>query len=449
MYIIELVSLTPLYKKIKFKSRQIIVIFLIKVGLFFDWPQLAAVAFWLASDKVNPKSESRYTVLCMGRSVFTDDVDAMARYSGQIKYVTIWRTYFQKVFYYFIRGHEKTKLTEANYHTHDFCKQGKQNYYLFLNRVFPLLHKLIGFDAVLCGNFGYLDQQEFEKVCVEGGIAYVVLRKEGLVPAGTEAEWAETMRTYKFRGNKVLFYSKGIMNELLKNGFSHLTKDQFQVVGMPRLDEYLQLGVGKSPKQQVVFFSFYPDDKFFCLISDKERIEQARRRAEDFHKWVINFAFRHPDIKVIIKVKMADHYVEYVEKILQDNYKETINNLEIINVGQVPDLIKNSTVVVSFLSTTCFLAIAAGKILVTPYFGDLTDRKECDFFVDYPELVNYAKTEAELGRYLLRSNEGVNYNSPDRNECLEFFLGNYDGRASSRAEEAILETIKRQSFLGN
>lgn len=436
-------SLTSLYKKIKFKSRQTIVILFIKIGLFFNWPQLVAIALWLASDKINPKRESQYTVLCMGRSVFTDDLKTMATFSGQIKYVILWRTYFQTALHYFIKGPEEDKLTEANYHTHDFCKNGKQNYYLFLKKTLPLLYKLIGFDAVLCCNFGYPDQQEIEKVCAEEKIPYIVLRKEGLIAPGSEAEWANAMKTYRFRGAKILYYAGGTMNELSRQGFAKINQDKLQVVGMPRLDEYFVLRNNKNLQKQIVFFSFYPDDKFLCLINDEEKIKQAQKRSEDFHKWVINFAVRHPEIKVIIKIKMADYYVKYVKKILDDNYNENIKNLEIINFGETCDLIKDSTAVITFLSTTCMMAIAADKMLISPYFGDLVIDREWDYFAQYPDLVNYAKTEEDLEKYILKSDKHVGYDLPNKKECLEKFLGNSDGRASWRAENAIIEIIRK------
>ena len=129
--------------KIKYKIKDISTKLLIRISLFLNWPKLTAVALWLAASRINPECASQYTILCMGRSVFVDDVNAMATYSGHIKYVVIWRTYFQMILHYFIKGSEEEKLTEVNYHTHNFCKQGKQNYYLFLNKIFPLLHKLI------------------------------------------------------------------------------------------------------------------------------------------------------------------------------------------------------------------------------------------------------------------------------------------------------------------
>ncbi len=432
-----------MFKKIKYKIKENSLNSLIKISLFLNWPYLAAIAFWLASSKINPDCKSQYTVLCMGRSVFIDDLNAMATYSGSIKYIVIWRTYFQMVLRYFIKGPEEKKLTEENYHNSDFCKQGKQNYYLFLNKMFPRLHKFINFKAILCGNFGYQDQQELEKVCAEHKLPYIVLRKEGLVTPGAEKERADNLMVYKFRGAKILFYSGGVMEELRKNKFSDMAENQFEVVGMPRLDDYFRLPeLQKNLEKQVIFFSFFPEYKFIWLINDEEKIKQTYKRIVDFHKWVMSFAKAHPDFKVIIKTKIADYYIKYVKDILDANFKEGIKNLEIINVGEVSDLIKNSTAVITFFSTTCIMAVAAGKMLITPFFGDLVVGKEWDYFDKYPELVHYAKTENNLEEYILNYDKYSVRDSVKKNEFLEKFLGNSDGKASFRAEEAIIRTIE-------
>ncbi|MDD4900559.1 MAG: hypothetical protein PHS62_00395 [Patescibacteria group bacterium] len=434
-------------KKIKYKIKDVSVRFLIKLSLFLNWPDLAALALWLAAKTMNPKCRGNYTVLGMGRSVFIDDIRAMMTYSGRIKYIVIWRTYFQIIFYYFIKGSEAEKLTEENYHTHDFCKQGKKNYYLFLKKMFPRLRKLINFDAILCGNFGYPDQQEVEKVCEEDSIPYIVLHKEGLLPGDAQATRADrNLASYKFRGTAMLVYSQKVKDELLKSDFSNfsdLAENRLIVVGMPRLDEYFALAKdNKDLKKQVLFFSFHPDEKFVYLIDDKEKMKRAYERTAAFHKWVINFAFKHPEIDVKIKVKMAPHYTEYLKKIFNDNFKGDIKNLEIIHFRDAFDLIKNSTVVISHLSTTCLMAIAANKPLITPYFGDLITDREWDYFTDYPELANYAKTEEDLEKHLLNSDKYQVADLAGKNEFLEDFLGNCDGRSSLRAENAIINIIK-------
>src|SRR3989344_4492854 len=312
-------------KKIKYKLKEIFVNLLINISLFFEWPELAAIAFWLSSSKINPECSSRHIVLCIGRSGFVDDVVVMATYGGYIKYVVIWRTSFRKIFHHFIKGPEEKKLAEENYHVDDLCEQGKQDYYLFLNGMFFWLRKLIGFNAVLGGNFGYVEQQEFEKVCAEKKVPCIVLFKEGLFPPGAERQWSNNLMTLRFRCAKLLCHSARIAQELIRSGFSNMSKDQIETVGMPRLDKYLALpNYDKNFKKQVLFFSFYPEPKFVRLINNESKIKQAHKRIEDFHKWVISFAVKHPDIKVIIKTKFADHYIQYVKKILNDNFQKNI-----------------------------------------------------------------------------------------------------------------------------
>jgi hypothetical protein len=177
-----------IFDKIKFKIKQTFVITLIKISLFLNYPRLAALAFWLVSSRLNPETASQNTVLCVGRSIFMDDVKEMAKSSGQIKYVVIWKSYFGMISKYIFKNQTKDKLTQDNYHANNFHEEDKRKLYLFLGKMLPLLQKYIGFKAVLCGNFAYFDQQEFEKLCTDRKIPYIVLCKEGLTVPGLEHE---------------------------------------------------------------------------------------------------------------------------------------------------------------------------------------------------------------------------------------------------------------------
>lgn len=427
-------------KKIKFKLKQVAVNLLIKISLLYKWPKLTAIAFWLASSKNNPKCQSQYLVLCMGRTVFADDVTAMAAHSGKIRYITIWRTYFQNIFQYFCEGEEIEKITEGNYHTHDFCKQGKQKYYSYMRRMFPWLHKIIGFDAVLCGNIGYPDQQEIEKICVEEKTPYIVLQKEGLT-AGVYEDSADLYKGCKFIGARMLVYNEKVIDALVGiNRVSGLSRDKVKAVGVPRLDCYFK-EVGKPAKKQIVFFSFYTKHRFPRIITNSEKLLQAERRTEDFHKWVMNFARNYPNYKVIIKTKAAGFYLDYVLDIYKNNFKEKISNLVITSTADSIELIKNSIAVLGFSSMTLMEGIIAGKIAISPYFGDLVDGQCWDYFDDYPELINYVKTEAELEERIFNREKYLNYDPKRKENFLTFYISTPDGNASVRTEEAIIEAI--------
>lgn len=372
-----------------------------------------------------------------------DDVKEMAKTSGRIKYAVIWKPYFGLIVKHMFKNQTKNKLTQDNYHANNFHDEDKRKLYLFLDKMLSLLRKYIGFKAVLGANYAYFDQQEFEKLCTDRKIPYIVLCKEGLTVPGLEYEWADNSRQlYKFRGAKILFYTERIMNELLRGGFSGLARNQFKVVGMPRLDSYFKLAKNnENPKKQLLFFSFYPENIFTYSITDEAKLKKVYQRTEDFHKWIISFALKCPDFKVIIKAKAAGHYLDYVKKILKENFKAEIKNLEIINFGNVTDLIKASTAVVGFNSTALIEAIILDKPIFSPHFGDIVMGKNWNLFWPYPELVKHIKAEADLSVLMSNLDKPAGQDKKIREDFLNFYVGNSDGKSSARAEAAIIETI--------
>ncbi len=437
-----------LLKKIKYKINDLFVKLLIKFSLFLNWPYLAAIAFWLAASRINPKCRSNYTVLCMGRSVFIDDLNAMGTYSGRIKYVVIWRTYFQMVLHYFIKGPEEKKLTEENYHVSNFCFKGRQRYYLYLKKMFPYLHRWLNFDAVFSGNFAYVEHQELMRVSEENKVPFVVLFKEGIAATASGAydKWLDMCRGCKFLGARVLFYGDKVRLSLLSINIPGLTENKTKVVGAPRLDVYFTDKENKTDKlnKQVIFFSFYSDN-FYNLTDDSGKLQAAKKRCDDFHAWIMNFAKKHKEFKVIIKTKFPDHYLFYVKniygKVFKDD-KDAPTNLIITNLGNSAQLIKESSAVVGFYSTTLTEAIVAGKISLSPYFGDIITDKPWDYFAEYPELINYVKSEADFSEYILKPEKYLGYSQKQREEFLKELIYIPDGRASIRAEAAIIEAIK-------
>src|SRR3989344_9124553 len=160
-------------KKVKNKGKTMLVDLLIKMGLYFNSPFLAALAFAWVAGRADAKKAA--TVLALGRSIFTHDLKALEYFSGRIKYVVVHLRYFYLIFDYFIKGPEKQKLTEENYHTENLCQRGKQRYYFFLKRMFPVMKKLIGFEAAISANFGYTAQQEFARVREEEKTPFIVV----------------------------------------------------------------------------------------------------------------------------------------------------------------------------------------------------------------------------------------------------------------------------------
>ncbi|MFA6447578.1 MAG: hypothetical protein WCW31_05000 [Patescibacteria group bacterium] len=431
----------PFVRRVKNKLKLIFVDFLIKVSLFWDFPRLTAYALALATVGLNPKKDIK--VLCIGRSIFLDDVTALIHFGSGVQYLVLNMRYWYLMFDHFIPERDRQKITESNYHKEDFGNAGKQKYNAYLSEVLPRLKKLLGFNAVFAGNFGYLAQQEISRVCETKKIPFIVLHKEGLLLPGDHMERARMNQTYKFMGAKLMFYNKNIKQALLDIHLAGIDDNNTKVVGVPRLDFYFENAEAKKDtEKQVVFFSFSPSEKFMFLISDQEALQAAYQRSDDFHKWVMNFALKHKDFKVIIKTKYSDHYLAYVQEIFNKHFGgQKIDNLVITNNMNPFGLITNSNSVMGFNSTTLIEAIVAQKNIITPFFGDLIKDKPWDYFLHYPELVNYAKTEAELESLILNPVQRSSYTLQEKNNFLNELISVPDGQASLRVEKEIIDTV--------
>ena len=177
--------------------------------------------------------------------------------------------------------------------------------------------------------------------------------------------------------------------------------------------------------------------------SGKEEDKKLFERSDKFHSWVMSFAQKHSEYRVVIKTKFAEHYVQYIKNIKEEFGEAPISNLTITNIGNPAELIINSTAIIGFNSTTLFEAIANNKTIITPYFGDIVaNRKKWDFFSDYPMLVNYAKSYNELEGFISNADISHSYNSEVRDKFLEELIYKADGKACVRTEQAIIGIIK-------
>ncbi len=407
----------------------------LRLSLKLRSPQLTAWALKLLCGKIN--DSGRFTVLCLGRSVFLDDVKALAALGQNLQYVVIHIRHFKTIFGHLVKKSETEGLTESNYHSHSLSEKGRNRYYAYLKKVLPFLQKLIGFDAVLSGNVGYIVQQEIAKVCEAERVPFIVLHKEGMDAFG----YVHTYDGQKFIGARMLFGNQKMRDSLLAMKMPGLTEDKARVVGMPRFDFYHSQN-DHSPKKQVVFFSFFPQDRLIASISEGKNLQQAKEAYANFHKLVMEFALRHPEIKVTIKTKAAAYFVQYVKDILQASFPEGIPNLFITNSINPFELIRNSDAVVSFNSTTLIEGLLGGKIIISPDFRDLISDTSWNFFASYPDLIHYVKNESELEDRLLHPRKYSEYDPSRKQAFLKEVIFLPDGKASLRTELEILGAIK-------
>lgn len=408
---------------------------IISISVRVNFPLLTALLYLLVSKHLN-RGEC-YKVLCIGRTIFNEDIKTMELYGTKITYVVIPKEVFIQTFANFI---SRTDLFDhTGYYTKRMHNKEKRKYYLYLKKVFMYFRKMIHFDAVLSGNYVYSWQQEFAKVCEENGIPFIVLHKEGMAPESSYLQLVKFYTNCKFIGSKLLVYNNNMKDALLESNIVGIDEDKIEVVGVPRLDKYIR--ETSTTNNSVVFFSFYPEDKFRHIVLDQEKMVQIISKSIDFHKQVIAFAYNNKNINVIIKTKANSRYLQFVQKIKNDYMIAPIENLSITSSINSFELIKDSKAIIGFNSTTLIEGVLANKIIISPWFGKLLVNDDWNYFKAYPELVRYMNNTRDLEEILSQSNNVVSYNDQTRFDFLESYISNPDGNASVRAEKSIIDTI--------
>ncbi len=396
----------------------------------------AKLAAWILSVVAWTVGRAEQRILCLGRTIFVDDIKAMVSYSGRLQYYVIHRHYFEQIFSYFL-GNERKEVTEYNYHVSEIGKSGKEKYYQFLFEMLPQLRRALGFSAILSGNFGYVEQQELAKVAETQGVPVIVFHKEGM---DVFKDPKLVYKDLRFIGKKMLLYNDRIKNEFLKMRVPGFTEKNSVVVGIPRLDQYFAAANPGNDRRQVVLFSFYPKSYLSFLGAAPANYAEIEKRMNDFHIWAMQYAKANPEVKVVIKTKVPQYYVDYVVSMRDRNFPEVISNLEITSERSSTILIPESYAVMSFNSTTLIEALIAGKIILSPDLRDLVPGNNWNYFEDHPELVNYVHSREEL--FAILDNPGrKNYADEQKNDFLESLISTPDGQAGKRAESEIINTI--------
>lgn len=429
------------------------------ISFRLNFPRFSALILVLLTKRLNGKK--KYRVLCMGRSQFKDDIHALITFGNNIQYIYFHKILLGKIVRSLIPfSLDKSLLSlpyaevsqasfddGCTYHIDPKYKRGKEKTYKYMSKMFPILQRFLKFDAVMSGNYVYVDQQEFFKICEERGIPGIILNKEGLGAYSLgPGEYWPGIKGCRFVGTKMLYINK-LYKEQEVRTLMGLAEKNAIVVGAPRFDYYFHCK--KRNLKQVVLFLFEVSEYLSLTHMTNEMLKKITSLSEDFHKHVIEFALNHQDYKVVIKMKSGDMYIKYIQDIYDRYFKKIqIDNLKITNTKKVKNLILDSRVVLGFNSTALIEALVADKLVITPYLSaELPDQMSFDLFEDYEDLVNYANDYDKIEDIILNYKD---YKLPDTDRKIKFMeplIFKADGMASLRAERAIVDTIEERKMI--
>jgi len=314
-----------------------------------------------------------------------------------------------------------------------------------MSKMFPILHKKLKFDAVMSGNYVYIDQQEFFKICEENDILGIILNKEGIGGKNTSSNGSWSDWGCRFIGSKMLFMNDPYMQSEIKH-LKGLDKTKASLVGLPRFDFYVNSRVNQS--KNIVLFAF-PVSDYFVQGLTKKVMSGLEMITTEFHKNFISFAIKHPEYKLVIKTKPASRYLKQPKDIINKYFKELkIGNLTITNNAKVESLIINSCVVLGYNSTALIEGIVASKTIVSPDFSAVLGSNNRGLFKDYTDLLNYVTTYSEMEKIILNCTDYVFPDITRKKQFLEPLIFKNDGKVSHRSEMEIISMINKRKNVG-
>lgn len=434
-------------------------------------PRLAALLLVLASRPLKAKDRPakpgkrpyRALVLNLNKPGFQEDIEDSLLEADTFEVVT-WPTYALKAMAEAILS---PALSNVHYDTGDAADEAsKLAYRKFLAAVWKHYCAIKPVDVVLCANFGYYAQQEFAAALEEAGTPYIALHKENVKSNRRVQFWHSVYeKRGPFAGRKILVYNDVERELQVSSGIVEPKK--VLVTGMPRLDrihrwrrEHAGQDTG-GPRPQVLLLAFWSKEKLTPARAshaanipaawDEGEAEAVWDKlswsvlSEGTHRAMAQLALARPDIDVVVKTKAHARKIDDILRLLDIKDGTPPPNLKVVSGGDPFPLIARSHVVIGFNTTALLEALAAGKPVVMPWFGEAAEPGMHDLVIHMGEAVGYARSPEELmelvAGYVDRP-AAIPRDLPAKMaEALRHWTGNDDGAAGRRVLEAVCHEL--------
>ncbi len=386
---------------------------------------------------------SEYRVLYLSKPIFNDDVEALKIYGKQCDYIKFPRMLMFPILKHFLPY--ANELNDANYYPKTKNDPSVLRLRSFWLSELPFIKKKLNFDAILSGNFVYINQQEFFIAAKKIQIPTFILYKEGMFPIDRSEDVIDIFyKTKQFNADKIFFYNENIKKTLLASNLPGLDESKTSVVGVPRLDHSIRNKITQCRDNKVLLFLFAPKVKSQYLFDDSENIDEFEKKLSIFQQNFLDLAIKHPQIDLIIKSKSDPVSILFFQSLLKKNQITKLpDNITFTSTKNPSKLILDSTYIAGYSSTTLIEALIHKKTIISPDVKDFFGAKSPDLFGSHNLGVNYVNNINLLEDLII-------FNSPKRNHAsshevdsfLESMIYKADGNASIRVEEYMIKEIK-------
>ena len=416
--------------------------FLFKLTLKFELINIIAFFYFLKTKKVFKKnSNKKINILALNQNRFLEVLEIIEENSDfQILALpSSWQSRFLDFFY------DENSRKNIGLKTMDSEVQSK--FYNFLKLFLKKYYKLTKINLVIGTAIHYRQDVDWGNVSKTIGVPYIVLHKENLYASERHIEniKKKLKQRQRFQASHVIVH-----NEVVKKtwvGCKFIDHKDISVCG--KLMKSVEQVTSENSFFDLVFFSFGPG----VSISNEHTNMFPERRHPGFHNLsrithleVINFAIKNPQKRVIIKPKWGGRWIDYINNLARkENIKlKEITNLVIDEKFNSFSVIENSSVIISFNSTTVLEAAIKNKYVIIPYFEEAKkDLKGYVQFKTYFDLFEIAESSKDL-----RKKINLGFKNPKKhNSLLKKRIKLYELLVSSmkgNSTEKYIEIFKQQ-----
>ena len=355
-----------------------------------------------------------------------DIISAYSQYEKYNKfgYYTMPRILIKKIFIEFLKNENYKDFVTIDFNEN--VKKKKIKYKIFLKKVFFNLNKFWCFDAVIGFNPFYYAEHDLAEPIKNIGKKFLVIHKESL---NTEQGNIDDIKIYKnlnkkHFADKVAVYSEYEKKKLIDTNF--LEPNQVEVTGCARSSNCFKIRNIKPLKNKVVYF---------MIVVEGPKSIKWSNLANSTIKYLIEYAYSHPLINIVFKGKRGVHSIKDLPNDLPPNC-----SFELLTDAQ--ELLTKTKVVICFNSTILFEAIMANREIIIPSFK-VNRTKFKKFIYKSP---NFFANSKEFFFHMLDRKINKPYKlkklSKKEKECVDYYLGNADGKASIRLKKFIEKNLQ-------
>jgi hypothetical protein len=421
-------------------------------------PWLVALLFCASFRRVSRASGNRrYTALILPRPGLTEDALSVLQ---EMPEFSVLRTH-AGIMKAMAVGFLPKTIDDNNYaNLSPQEEEAKLRYRAFLEEVLRHVRRLVRIDVIVSGNFAYFAERELHGAAEAAGIPFIVLHKENLKSPGRVSFFEDLYRRRRgaFGGRRILVYNKTERDAQISSGVA--PADRVEITGMPRLDRCHswrgQAAGQQLPRQpMVLFFTFGartglprlwrkgPAGDYAEPVPELDGLG-FEQTVQQTMQAIARFAQANSGVRVVVKSKGSTDQVRIFRAAAGGRIPA---NLELVEGGDPLALLQDAWAVVGMNSTALLEAVAMGKAVLSPYYGEAADSAMLPWIADLGSAVEYARSPEQL---VARLSEVASGRVPiipaelgrPAVEALEFWAGNADGRASQRVRASIRQEVE-------